>query len=221
MPTATAWLLGECMQARGQQEMWVRQRPEVLEAFRAQAIIQGAESSNRIEGGTVLPHGATSVLDLLCIHPFRDGNGRVSRLLTTFLLEQEGFAVCRYVSLDSLVETRKEEYYSVLAQCSVGWHLRENDIVGWWDYFLSIVRQAYQDFTQKVDSASGRPTKSDLLCQAILDQVVPFTLAEILALVPTASPQLVKNVLLALKQEGAVKLTGRGRGALWQVTFGE
>ena len=218
MPAANAWLLGECMQARGQQDMWIRQRPKVLEALREQAIIQSATSSNRIEGVTVLPLIATCVFDLLCIHPFWDGNGRVSRLLTTFLLEQEGFSVCRYVSLERLVEERKEEYYEVLARCSTGWHAGENDIVGWWNYFLSIIREAYRDFAQKVETASGRPTKSDLLRQAILDQVGPFILSEILALVPTASPQLVKKVLLALKKEGAVKLTGRGRGALWEVT---
>ncbi len=218
MLAATAWLPGECMQARGQQEMWVRQRPEVLEVLREQAFIQSVESSNRIEGVTVSPRGATCVFDLLCIHPFRDGNGRVSRLPTTFLLEQEGFPVCRrYVSLERLVEARKDECYSVLAQCSVGWHEGRNDIAAWWSLFLSVLRESYREFAQKVDSASDRPTKSDLLRQTILDQVGPFTLSEILILAPSASPQLVKKVLLALKQEGAVKLTGRGRGrgALW------
>lgn len=218
MPTVTTWLLGESMQARGQQEMWVRQRPEVLEVLREQAFIQSVESSNRIEGVTVSPRGATCVFDLLCIHPFRDGNGRVSRLLETFWIEREGFSLCRYVSLERRVETCKEEYYSVIAQCSVGWHEGRNDIVGWWNLFLSVVREGYRDFAQKVDSASGRPTKSDLLRQTILDQVGPFTLSEILILVPTASPQLVKKVLLALKQEGTLKLTGRWRGALWEVT---
>lgn len=333
MPPATAWLLGECMQARGQQEMWMRQRPEVLEALREQAMVQSAESSNRIEGVTVaanrlrpvvlgkarpldrpeeelagyrkaldwifsrkrhvplsadvirklhalaqggatgdagqyksrnneiieiLPSGerrvrfvptsakdtpravealceaylrvreieqvtalsciATCVFDLLCIHPFRDGNGRVSRLLTTFLLTQEGFSVCRYISLERLVEDRKEEYYSVLARCSAGWHDGQNDIDAWWNYFLSFLRQAYGDFSRKVQDASGRPTKSDLLRQVIRDQVGPFTLSEVLAMVPTASPQLAKKVLLSMKRQGSVRLAGQGRGAAWEVT---
>jgi Fic family protein len=164
-----------------------------------------------------LPLIAACVFDLLCIHPFRDGNGRVSRLLTTFLLMQDGFSVCRYISLERLVEDRKEEYYNVLAQCSVGWHEGENEIDTWWTYFLSILRHAYGDFSQKVESASGRPTKSDLLRQAIMNQVGPFTLSEIFATVPAASPQLIKKVLLAMKQEGVVKLTGRGRGAVWEI----
>jgi Fic family protein len=333
MSPATAWLLGECMQARGQQEMWMQQRPEVLVALREQAMIQSAESSNRIEGVTVavdrlrpvvlgrvrpldrpeeelagyrkalewifsrkrrvplsaeairklhalaqggatadagqyksrnneiieiLPGGerrvrfvptpakntpravqalceaylyareikklpvlpliATCVFDLLCIHPFRDGNGRVSRLLTTFLLIQEGFSVCRYISLERLVEDRKEEYYSALAQCSTGWHAGENDVGAWWNFFLSILRKGYGEFSQKVENASARSAKSDLLRRAILDQVGPFALAEILAVVPAASRQLIKKILQAMKQQGAVKLTGRGRGALWEVT---
>jgi Fic family protein len=332
MQPATAWLLGECMQSRGNQEMWMHQRPEVLEALREQAIIQSAESSNRIEGVTVaanrlkpvvlgkarpldrpeeelagyrkaldwifsrkrrvplssevvrklhafaqggisgdagqyksrdneiieiLPDGerrvrfvptsakgtahavdtlcesylqlraiekvpvlsliAACVFDLLCIHPFRDGNGRVSRLLTTFLLMQEGFSVCRYISLERLVEDRKEEYYNVLARCSAGWHEGKNEIDPWWTYFLSILRQAYGDFSQKVENASGRPTKSNLLRRAVMDQVGSFTLSEILAVVPAASPQLAKKVLLAMKAKGMVKITGRGRGAVWEV----
>jgi hypothetical protein len=119
------------------------------------------------------------------------------------------------------VEDRKEEYYKALAECSTGWHEGRNDIDVWWNYFLSIVRQAYGEFAKKVENASGRPTKSDLLRRAIMDQVGTFTLSEILAMVPAASPQLVKKVLLSMKQEGAVKLTGRGRGALWEVTCKE
>jgi Fic family protein len=321
------------MQARGQQEMWLRQRPEILEALREQAMIQSVESSNRIEGVTVaakrlrpvvlgkeqprdrpeeelfgyrqaldwifsrkrritlspevirklhaltqggasgdagqyklrnneiieimpdgerrvrfvpasakdtpgavhalceayqrfqgieqvpiLPLIATCVFDLLCIHPFRDGNGRVSRLLTTFLLMQEGYSVCRYISLERLVEDRKEEYYNVLTRCSAGWHEGQNDIDAWWNFFLSVLRQAYGDFSRKVQDAAGRPTKSDLLRQAILGQVGPFTLMEVLALVPAASRQLAKKVLLSMKQEGLIRLTGQGRGAVWEVT---
>ena len=85
---------------------------------------------------------ATFVFDFLCIHPFRDGNGRVSRLITTLLLESQGFPVARYISLERLVEERKEDYYRVLAECSRGWHEGRNEILPWWNYVLATVRSA-------------------------------------------------------------------------------
>ncbi|MCZ7584191.1 MAG: Fic family protein [Deltaproteobacteria bacterium] len=72
---------------------------------------------------------ATFVFDFLCVHPFRDGNGRVSRLLTTLLLKNKGFDIARYVSLERLVEETKEDYYRILHECSVGWHEGRNEIV--------------------------------------------------------------------------------------------
>jgi Fic family protein len=74
---------------------------------------------------------ATFVLDLLCIHPFRDGNGRVSRLATSLLLQSHGFQVVRYISLERLMEESKEEYYRVLKLCSRGWHEGKNEIIPW------------------------------------------------------------------------------------------
>ena len=75
---------------------------------------------------------ATFVLDLLCIHPFRDGNGRVSRLATSLLLQSQGFQVARYISLERHIEESKEEYYGVLKPCSEGWHEGKNEIIPWW-----------------------------------------------------------------------------------------
>jgi len=72
---------------------------------------------------------ATFVLDLLCIHPFRDGNGRVSRLATSLLLQSQGFQVARYISLERLIEDSKEEYYRVLKLCSQGWHEGRNEVI--------------------------------------------------------------------------------------------
>ena len=262
IPIGTGWLLGECMEARGKQDLWIRQKPEVLAVLREQAMIQSAESSNRIEGVTVaanrlrplvigrarprdrseeelagyraaldwifsrtnrvaitpdvirrlhalaqggssgdagewkkrdneiieiLPSGerglrfvpvsakktpatvemlcrryrlasdeervppllivATFIFDLLCIHPFRDGNGRVSRLSTSLLLQSQGFQVARYISLERLIEESKEEYYRVLKLCSQRWHEGKNEIIPWWNYFLSVLRNAWRRMT--------------------------------------------------------------------------
>ena len=160
---------------------------------------------------------ATFVFDLLCIHPFRDGNGRVSRLVTTLLLESHEFQVARYVSLERLVEDEKDEYYRVLKACSVRWHEGKNEIVPWWNYFLSMIRRAYQALELQVESVGARPAKSDLVRQTILAQVGQFTLADLAAQLPAVSPQLIKKVLAELKHAGQVGLAGRGRGALWDV----
>jgi Fic family protein len=160
---------------------------------------------------------ATFVLDLLCIHPFRDGNGRVSRLATSLLLQSQGFQVARYISLERLIEESKEEYYRILKLCSQGWHEGQNEIIPWWNYFLSTLRSAYKDFERQVESVEARPAKSDLVRQTVLGQVEPFTLADMAAQLPAASSQLIKKVLAAMKKAGQVRLVGRGRGARWDV----
>jgi Fic family protein len=160
---------------------------------------------------------ATFAFDLLCIHPFRDGNGRASRLMTTLLLQSHGFQVARYISLERLIEQTKEEYYQVLAACSQGWHEGRNPILPWWNYFLSMLRRAYKEFEQQVESAQARPAKTDLVRQAILSQVGPFTLAELSAQLPAVSAPLIKKVLAEQKRAGKVRLVGRGRGARWEL----
>ena len=160
---------------------------------------------------------ATFVLDFLCIHPFRDGNGRVSRLATSLLLEAQGFQVARYISLERLIEDSKAEYYRVLKLCSQGWHEGKNEIIPWWNYFLGTLRNAYKEFQHQIESAEARPAKSDLVRQTVLSQVEPFTLADMAAQLPAASSQLIKKVLAEMKKAGQTRLAGRGRGARWEV----
>lgn len=159
---------------------------------------------------------AAFVFEFLCIHPFRDGNGRVSRLLTTMLLERHGFALCRYVSLERLVEESKYEYYSVLERCSQGWHEDANEIIPWLNYLLGVIRRGYEELARQVESAEDTG-KSELIRQAILRQPGAFTLADIQASCPSVSGQLIKKVLAQLKGEGKASLSGRGRGARWQI----
>ena len=159
---------------------------------------------------------ATCVFDLLCIHPFRDGNGRVSRLVTTFLLDQAGFTVCRFISLERIIEARKNEYYQILAQCSKGWHSGENEIIPWWNFFFSMLRSAYVELAQLIEGTTSSAPKGDMVRRIICDQVGSFTLSEIAAQIPGVSLSLVKKVLAAMKKEGLIIVTGRGRGALWE-----
>lgn len=320
------------MESRGKQDLWLRQKPETLAALREQAIIQSAESSNRIEGVTVeanrlrplllgrsrprdrseeellgyrkaldwifsrkvsapvepktllrlhtLAQGgfsgdagkwkerdneiveiltsgerrirfrpvtaketpraieslclayrdacdkeklppllavASFVFDFLCIHPFRDGNGRVSRLLTTLLLLEHGFSVGRYISLERIVEDSKKEYYAVLERCSREWHEGKHELVPWWNYFLGTVRRGYAELAERVESAESPAGKSAMIRQAILRQSEPFQLGELQTQLPLASVALIKKVLLQMKKEGGITLVGHGRGAKWKV----
>jgi Fic family protein len=159
---------------------------------------------------------ATFVFDLLCTHPFRDGNGRTSRLATSLLLQSHGFQVARYISLERLIEESKDEYYRVLKLCSQGWHEGKNDILPWWNYFLGTLRTAYKEFERQIESIEARPAKTDLVRQTVLTQVEGFTLADMAAQLPAASHQLIKKVLSEMKKARRVRLVGRGRGARWE-----
>ena len=98
---------------------------------------------------------ANFVLDFLCVHPFRDRNGRVSRLFTLLLLYHHGFRVGRYVSLERLIEESQESYYEALKDSSEAWHEGKHDLVPWWAYFLGIVRSAYREFEERVGVPVG------------------------------------------------------------------
>ena len=113
----------------------------------------------RRRGGNLETVGSF-VFDHLCIQPFRNGNGPVSRLATTLLIQAHGFQVARYVSLERLIEQSKEDYYRALAERSQGWHEGQNDLIPWWNYFLSMLRRAYQEFKRQVELTGirRRPT---------------------------------------------------------------
>jgi len=97
---------------------------------------------------------AALVLDFLCIHPFRDGNGRISRLLTLLALYQHDFEVGRYISLERLVEESRTDYYEVLQLSSQGWHEGRHDLLPWLNYFLTILKRAYREW-EKASQAEG------------------------------------------------------------------
>jgi Fic family protein len=343
LPTAHAWLLGDCMESRGRQDLTARRNPELLTNLRESAVIRSVESSNRIEGVTVesarlrpvvltktrlrdrseeelrgyrraldwvytnaqkpiTPAGirrlhalaqagagdagkwkardndiielgpdgerrlrfrplaaaqtpramqelcaeysderkdraqqtpallriSAIVLDFLCIHPFRDGNGRVSRLLTTWLLLNQGFEAPRYVALERLVELEKVEYYAALEECSRGWAQGRNDPRRFTGFFLAILRRGYREFEEQLAAAAAvaPPTidasgvriggKTALIQAAIASRTTPFTLADISADVPAASPALIKRTLSAMRDAGQLTLTGHGRSAVWR-----
>ena len=160
---------------------------------------------------------ATCIFDFLCIHPFRDGNGRISRLLTLLLLYQHNFLIGRYISLERITEETKESYYKSLSLSSEGWHQGKHTLIPWWNYCLSTLKEAYIEFSQRMDISESIGGKGTMVQQTILQQQTSFNLAELQVLCPSVSVQLIKKILLQLKHEKKITLSGRGRGAKWKV----
>ncbi|MGA3163526.1 MAG: Fic family protein [Verrucomicrobiota bacterium] len=328
---STAWLLNDIAEARGKQELFTHQSPQMLKTLREMALIQSTESSNRIEGVTVaadrlrplvlgntkprdrseqevqgyrlalneihtrhekLPitpdtlkrlhalcqaasgdagqfkridnevvelrpgaapvirfkcvsakqtpaavdelcllyrHAldqdnippliaiAALVLDFLCIHPFRDGNGRVSRLLTLLALYQHGYEVGRYISLERLTEESKEDYYEVLNRSSQHWHEGRHEITPWMNFFLAIVRRGYAEFEQRAGQVKApRGAKTALVEDAINSFPAQFTITELEQKCPGVSRDMLRYLLNRLQQQKRIKCVKLGRNSLWQ-----
>ncbi|MCI1278945.1 MAG: Fic family protein [Nitrospira sp.] len=331
VPMGTIWLLNDLAEAKGKQELYTRQSPQVLKALREMALVQSVESSNRIEGVTVdrdrlrplvlgnarpkdrseqdimgyrralnlmhskadalpitpdllrrlhqlcqegsgdagqfkkvdnevieLRPGAAPlvrfkcvsaratpaaveelclvyrhaldqdqipplvaigalVLDFLCIHPFRDGNGRVSRLLALLAMYQHGYEVGRYISLERLIEEAKEDYYHVLQQSSQRWHEGKHDLLPWLNHFLSILRRAYGEFERRAGEIKApRGAKAGLVLAAIREQVGEFRLADIEQACPGVGREWIRSLLTELKAAGEATCQGKGPAARWR-----
>ena len=331
VPMSTNWLLNDLAEAKGKQELYTRQSPQILKALREIALVQSVESSNRIEGVTVaadrlrplvlgkarpkdrseqeiagyrsalnLIHTGSEklqitpdllrrlhrlcqegsgdagefkridnevielrpgeapiirfkcvsakatpaavdelclvyrhaidqdhippliaigalVLDFLCIHPFRDGNGRVSRLLTLLALYQQGYEVGHYISLERLIEESKEDYYHVLQQSSQRWHDGKHEFLPWLNHFLAIARRGYGEFERRAgDMKSKRGAKTELLQQTIENISSDFTVTELERLCPGISRDHLRRRLKEMRTAGLITCLGLGPGAKWR-----
>jgi len=159
-----------------------------------------------------------TVLDFLCIHPFPDGNGRMARLLTLQLLYHFDYAVGRFISLERIFEESKESYYETLEASSQHWHDGKHDVMPWLDYFWGTLLRAYREFEQRVGTIErGRGAKGDRVRAEILKRTLPFSISDIEEACPGISRDTVRMVLRAMKAEGLISPTGRGRSAKWQI----
>jgi len=156
-------------------------------------------------------------LDFLCIHPFRDGNGRVSRLLTLLALYQHGFTVGKYISIERIIEQSKETYYEVLNKSSQKWHDAKHDVMPWFHYFLGTVISAYKEFEDRAGNVKpSRGTKSKIVINAIERQVGEFTLADIEKECLSVSREMIKIIFRQEQKAGKIHSLGKGRSAKWQ-----
>lgn len=158
-------------------------------------------------------------LDFLCIHPFRDGNGRVSRLLWLLQSCLLGYEVGHYISLERLVEQNKERYYETLEQSSQGWHEGSHDPWPYINYVLSILKTAYREFAERVGEVKApRGAKRDQVLAGIerlAAAAAGFPISELEQACPGVSRDMVRRVLREQQAKGIVECQGRGPGATW------
>lgn len=155
-------------------------------------------------------------LDFLCIHPFRDGNGRVSRLLFLLACYHCGLEVGRYISLERLIEQNKERYYEVLEQSSQGWHEGKHDPWPTINFLLYTLRKACEEFESRLDAIkTPRGEKTALIEAAIASQNGEFSISNIQRACPGVSVDLIRKVLKRLR-ENEIECVGRGPSAKWR-----
>jgi Fic family protein len=330
LPLGTVWLMNSIAEYKGKQELYMKQSPQVLKSLIEMALIESAESSNRIEGVTIdksrikpllighskprgrseeevvgyrnalklihkrheslrispetikelhrlcrgeswdagkwkekdndiirkYPNGhvevifrpvkavetpimikqlclayensvmqfkypslyaiACFVLDFLSIHPFRDGNGRVSRLLTLLALYQHRFQVGKYVSIERVIEQSKETYYESLNKSSQKWHQAKHDCLPWFNYFLGTVLGAYKEFEERAGNIKpSRGVKTAIVMKAIESQHGEFSISDIERACPNVSRVMIKKVFFQLQKDKKIRCLGKGQSAKW------
>jgi hypothetical protein len=178
--------------------------------------------SRRTLGAPPLIGLATFNLDFLCIHPFRDGNGRVPRLLWLLQSYHLGYEVGRYISLERVVEQNKDRYYETLEQSSQGWHEGKHDPWPYINYVLYILKAAYKEFAERVGEIKeprGAKTAHTLAMNAGFNR--PFSLMELEGRCPGISRDMLRRLLRDEQQAGRIECLGKGSGALWSKTGGK
>ena len=153
--------------------------------------------------------------DFLCIHPFRDGNGRMSRLLTTLLLYRSGYFVGKYISLENKIAKYKDLYYDALYDSQIGWHEEKDDPTPFIKYMLMIILSAYNDFEERLSLVSKKQTSEELVERAFETKIGKLTKSDIAELCPTISISAVEKAIAALIRIGKVKKYGQGKNTYY------
>lgn len=152
------------------------------------------------------------ILDFLCIHPFNDGNGRMSRLLTLLLLYQSGFIVGKYISIEKIIEQSKETYYEALQDSSIEWHENKNDYKSFVNYMLGVVINAYKEFESRVKLLTNpNYSKADRIREIIKEHIGTITKSELLDMNPDISDTTVQRTLAELLKNNDILKIGGGR----------
>ena len=162
------------------------------------------------------------VLDFLCIHPFNDGNGRMSRLLTLLLLYRAGYIVGKYISIERLIEQSKETYYEALQSSSAEWYEGRNDYIPFVQYTLGVIVAAYREFSSRVKSlAANNMSKPERIREIIKDTLGKITKTEIMQKCPDISQVTVQRTLNDLVTSGEILKIGGGRYTAYMWNHGK
>lgn len=153
--------------------------------------------------------------DFLCIHPFNDGNGRMSRLLTTLLLYRNGFYVGKYISLEAKIAKNKDLYYAALHQAQEGWHEGTEDAVPFIKYLLGIILSAYRDFEERFSLVEQKKPALETVRQATLNKIGRFSKQDIRELCPALSVSSIEGALRKLVASGELKREGNGKNTCY------
>ena len=183
-----------------------------------EALDRLCEEFNRVIGNFELePLIAIPIFihDFLCIHPFNDGNGRMSRLLTTLLLYQNGFYVGKYISLEAKIAKNKDFYYSSLRASQYGWHENTEDVLPFVQYLLGTILAAYKDFEDRFSIVEEKLPALDMVRKAAQQKLGKFTKQDIRELCPSLSLSSIEGALRKMVEDGELKRDGSGRSTYY------
>ena len=187
-----------------------------------EALDRICEEYNRVIGNTELePLIAIPVFihDFLCIHPFNDGNGRMSRLLTTLLLYRSGFYVGKYISLEAKIANHKDLYYDALAASQNGWHEGLDDPVPFIKYLLGTILAAYRDFEDRFALVEVKRSALDMVRLATQYKIGHFTKQDLRELCPSLSISSIEGSLRKMVDSGEIKREGKGKNTFYYRTY--
>ena len=157
------------------------------------------------------------ILDFLCIHPFNDGNGRMSRILTLLLLYRSGYEVGRFISIEKIIEDSKETYYESLNKSSMLWHDGKHNVYIWLEYFLGVILKSYKEFEHRVGIVnSTKGSKGDRIEKTIEGILGYFTKEQVRNICPDVGEATINRVFDKLKKDNKIELVGKGRNAKWK-----
>lgn len=183
-----------------------------------EAMDKICEEYNRVIGNMELePLIAIPIFihDFLCIHPFNDGNGRMSRLLTTLLLYRSGFYVGKYISLEAKIAKNKDLYYNALAESQIGWHEGTEDVVPFIKYILGTILAAYKDFEDRMALVETKLPAIEMVKRASENKIGRFSKQEIRELCPTLSDSSIEGALRKLVASGELQRESKGKNTCY------